>query len=398
MNSVNFSSSFCHAHCLPTRDPPQEHKKPLGISMISWAALRVAIRQLGAECFVICLMARDGKVELKTTGLELATQLIPQEYHKYLSVFSEEEACALPPRRYVDHAIPIVDGGKPPFGRMYSMSDQDLKELKQWIEDNLSKSFIRASTSSAASPLIIVRKPGSSPRVCVDYRALNDITVKDRHPLPRIEESLNQIRGARYFTKIDLRRYFNQIRIQEGDEWKTAFCSRYRLFEFLVMTFGLTNAPATAQRFMNNTLREFLDQFYVVYIDDILIYSKTKAEHREQVCKVLQKLKEAGLYAKPEKCEFNVEKTTFLGFIISASGIEMDPAKVEAILCWETPSSVKDVQCFLGFANFYRRFIHKYSNVCQPLFNLLRKPENQENVENQRKHAKTAAPFTWSLE
>jgi len=163
MNSVNFSSGFCHAHCLPTRDPPQEPKKPLGISMISRAALRVAIRQPGAECFVICLMARDGKVELKTTGLELATQLIPQEYHEYLSVFSEEEARALPPRRYVDHAIPIVDGGKPPFGRMYSMSDQDLKELKQWIEDNLSKSFIRASTSSAASPLIIVRKPGSSP-------------------------------------------------------------------------------------------------------------------------------------------------------------------------------------------------------------------------------------------
>jgi hypothetical protein len=131
MNSVNFSSGFCHAHCLPTRDPPQEPKKPLGISMISRAALRVAIRQPGAECFVICLMARDGKVELKTTGLELATQLIPQEYHEYLSVFSEEEARALPPRCYVDHAIPIVDGGKPPFGRMYSMSDQDLKELKQ---------------------------------------------------------------------------------------------------------------------------------------------------------------------------------------------------------------------------------------------------------------------------
>ena len=159
MNSVNFSSGFCHAHCLPTRDPPQESKKPLGISMISRAALRVAILQPGAECFVIYLMARDGKVELKTTGLDLATQLIPQEYHEYLSVFSEEEARALPPRRYVDHAIPIVDGGKPPFGRMYSMSDQDLKELKQWIEDNLSKSFIRASTSSAASPLIIVRKP-----------------------------------------------------------------------------------------------------------------------------------------------------------------------------------------------------------------------------------------------
>ena len=266
---------------------------------------------------------------------------------------------------------------------MYSISDANLKEPKQCIEHNLSKSFIRASTSSAASPLIIVRKPGSAPRICVDYRALNDITVKDRHPLPRIEETLNQVRSAKYYIKIDLHRYFNQICIQKGDEWKTAFRSRYGLFEFLVMPFGLTNALATAQRFMNDTLREFLDQFCMVYIDDILIYSKTKTEHRKQVCKVLQKLKEAGLYAKPEKCEFNVEKTTFLGFIISADSIEMDPAKVEAVLNWETPKLVKDVQCFLGFANFYRRFINKYSYICQPLFNLLREPENQEKAENQ---------------
>ena len=253
--------------------------------------------------------------------------------------------------------------------------------------------------------MIIVQKLGSVSRICVNYRALNDITVKDRHPLPRVEETLNQVRSAKYYTKIDLRRYFNQIRIQEGDEWKTAFCSCYGLFEFLVMPFGLTNAPATAQRFMNDTLREFLDQFCVVYIDDILIYSKTKAEHRKQVRKVLQKLKEAGLYTKPEKCEFNVEKTTFLGFIISTNGIEMDPAKVEAVLNWETPNSVKDVQCFLGFANFYRRFIHKYSHICQPLFNLLCKPENQEpentsstEPAGKAKKSKIAAPFIWSSE
>ena len=195
--------------------------------------------------------------------------------------------------------------------------------------------------------------------------------IKDRHPLPHIEETLNQIRGTKYFTKIDLHCYFNQICIQVGDEWKTAFYSRYGLFEFLVMPFGLTNAPATAQRFINDTLREFLNQFYVIYIDDILIYSETKKEHQEHVCRVLAKLKEAGLYTKVEKYEFNVEKISFVEFIISANGIEMDSAKVEAVLNWETPGSVKDIQCFLGFANFYRRFIHKYSNLCQPLFNLL---------------------------
>ena len=253
------------------------------------------------------------------------------------------------------------------------MSDNDFKELKAWIEENLAKSFIRALSLSAASPIIIVRRLGSAPKVCIDYHALNDITIKDRHPSLRIEETFNQIRGAKYFTKIDLRRYFHQIRIQEGDEWKTIFQSRYGLFEFLVMPFGLMNAPATAQRFMNDTLREYLDLFCVVYIDNILIYSNNKREHREQVQKVLAKLKEAELYAKPEKCEFSVEKITFLGFVISAVGIKMDLAKVEAIHNWGAPKYVMDVQCFLGFANFHRRFIHRYSEMCQPLFELLKK-------------------------
>ena len=225
--------------------------------------------------------APDCHPERESGLAKLSTQLVLPEYHDYLSIFSEEEAKALPPRCYVDHAIPLIEGGKPLFGRMYSMSDNDLKELKAWIEENLATLFIRASFSSAASPIIIVRRLGSAPQVCVDYYSLNNITIKDEHPLPRIEETLNQIRGAKYFTKIDLRRYFHQIRIQEGDEWKMAFQSRYGLFEFLVMPFGLTNAPATAQRFMNDTLREYLDLFCVVYIDDILIYSNNKREHRE---------------------------------------------------------------------------------------------------------------------
>jgi hypothetical protein len=334
-NTCAFHSGYCQSHCLPVRPKPSPPEPKLDrITLISRAALRIAIARPGAECFVIAIIAPESD---SSKLAELSAQLVPPEYHDFLSIFSEEEAKALPPRRYVDHAIPLIEGGKPPFGRMYSMSDNDLKELKLWIEENLAKSFIRASSSSAASPIIIVRRPGSAPRICVDYRALNDITIKDRHPLPRIEETLNQIRGARYFTKIDLRRYFHQIRIQEGDEWKTAFRSRYGLYEFLVMPFGLTNAPATAQRFMNDTLREYLDLFCVVYIDDILIYSNNKKEHREQVRKVLAKLKEAGLYVKPEKCEFSVEKTTFLGFVISADGIEMDPAKVDAILNWEAP-------------------------------------------------------------
>ena len=227
INLVTFTSGFCHAHCLPTctktpallQNPSPEKAlsdtpPKLGITLISHAALRVAVRCLGAECYVITMIAMAAAIDKSTS----TAKLVPPEYYDYLSVFSEIEARTLPPQRYVDHAIPLVERGKPPFSRMYSMSDTDLKELKQWIVDNLSKLFICASTSSAASPLIIVRKPSSASRICIDYRALNDITIKGRHPLPRIEETLNQVHGTKYYTKIDLCRYVNQIRIQEGDE------------------------------------------------------------------------------------------------------------------------------------------------------------------------------------
>ena len=201
----------------------------------------------------------------------------------------------------------------------------------------------------------------------MDYRALNAITKKNRYPLPLINETLQRIQGSRLFTRFDLRSAFNQIRIMPGDEWKTAFRTRYGLFEFLVMPFGLTNAPATCQQFINDTLREYLDVFCVAYIDDILIYSKNQEEHDIHVTKVLEKLSGVGLCIKPEKCEFSVTSTSFLGFIISQDGVSMDSSKVSAIKEWEAPKSVKDVQCFLGFANFYRRFINKYSTKCTPL-------------------------------
>ena len=173
-------------------------------------------------------------------------KLVPPKYHDYLVLLSEKEARILSPSRYVNHAIPLTEGAKPPFGRMYSMSHAELKEVRKWIDENLSKSFIRASYYSAASPLLFVKKKDGFLYLCVDYRALNDITMKDCTLLPRIEETLKQIQGCKYFTRLNLRACFNQIRIKEGDKWKTAFQTRYGLFEFLVMLFGLNNATATA--------------------------------------------------------------------------------------------------------------------------------------------------------
>ena len=193
-----------------------------------------------------------------------------------------------------------------------------------------------------------------------------------RCPLLRIEETLNQIRGAKYFTRLDLRSAYNLIRIKDSDEWNTAFRTRYGLLEFLVMPFGLTNPPATCQPFVKDILQEFLYVFCVFYLDGILIYSDNLQDHRKQVKAVLEKLRVPGLFVKPEKCEFEATKTTFLSFVISQQGIDMDLEKVSAVLNWEVLKTIQDVQCFLGFANFYKRFIEGYSRICTPIFNLLK--------------------------
>ena len=231
------------------------------------------------------------------------------------------------------------------------------------------------SNSPAAAPILFVKKPGGGLRFCVDYRALNAITKKDRYPLPLINDTLERISKATWFTKLDVIAAFHKIRIKEGSEWITAFRTRYGLFEWLVMPFGLANAPSSFQRYVNWALREFLDDFVSAYIDDVLVFTQgTLRRHREHVTKVLERLQRAGLYIDIDKCEFEVTSTKYLGFIIEAGkGLQMDPAKVEAIVNWVPPTTVKGVRAFLGFANFYRRFIKNFSAEVAPLVELTKK-------------------------
>ncbi|KAI0992309.1 hypothetical protein K3495_g15877, partial [Podosphaera aphanis] len=255
------------------------------------------------------------------------------------------------------------------------MSRDELLVLRKTLTELLDKGFIRVSNSPAAAPVLFVKKPGGGLRFCVDYRGLNRITRKDRYPLPLIYETLRNISKAKWFTKLDVIAAFHKIRIAEGDEWKTAFRTRYGLYEWLVTPFGLANAPSTFQKYINWTLREYLDNFCSAYVDDILIYSSgSKMEHQEHVRKVLQRLRVAGLQIDIDKCEFETKRTKYLGFIIEAGkGLQMDPEKIEAIKNWEAPTSVKGVRGFLGFANFYRRFIHKFAELAKPLTDLTRK-------------------------
>ncbi len=310
---------------------------------------------------------------------------LPIQYHKWLRTFSKEEAGKLPPTRGegIDHAIQLeqTNEGKEaeaPWGPLYSMSRDELLVLRRTLTDLLDKGFIRVSNSPAAAPVLFVRKPGGGLRFCVDYRALNRITRKDRYPLPLIQETLNTISKAKWFTKLDVSAAFHRIRIKEGDEWKTAFRTRFGLFEWLVTPFGLVGAPSTFQRFINWVLRDHLDEFCSAYVDDVLIYTDgSEADHEAHVKKVLDKMESAGLQLDIDKCEFSVTTTKYLGFIIEAGkGLRMDPQKVAAIKEWQAPTTLKGVQGFLGFANFYRRFISRFSDIAQPLTELTKKEKN----------------------
>jgi hypothetical protein len=324
---------------------------------------------------------------------------IPVEFQDYSDVFSKISADKLPEHGQYDHTIPLESGTKPPFGRIYGLSEVELKALDEYLKDNLAKGFIRPSSSPAGAPILFVKKSDGSLRLCVDYRGLNKITIKNRYPLPLIQENLDRLKHAKYFTKIDLRGAYNLIRIAAGEEWKTAFRTRYGLFEYLVMPFGLTNAPASFQQLMNEVLREYLDNSVIVYLDDILIFSNTREEHVNHVKSVLSKLRHNRLWAKAEKCKFFQTSVDFLGYIVSTDGISMDPSKVKSILDWPAPKSVKDIQVFLGFANFYRRFIKNYSKITAPLTKLLRKNtkfqwnDPAQNAFDSLKKSFTSAPI-----
>lgn len=325
---------------------------------------------------------------------------IPSEYKNFAHLFAEAKGKeALPKHQPWDHEIPLVEGKFPSAQPIYSLSEKELTALREYIETNLAKGYIRPSKSPARYPILFVPKKDGKLRMCVDYRRLNEITVKNRYTLPLIQELQDRVKGARFFTKMDIREGYYKIRIKKGEEWKTAWGSRLGHYEYLVMPFGLTNAPATFQALINDILREYLDKFVVAYLDDILIYSKTRKEHVQHVTLVLKALEGAGMRINGEKSTFHATEVEFLGFIITRDGVKMDPKKVEAVVNWPQPKNVTEVQEFMGFANFYRRFIKGYSGVATPLTNLTKKDkpflwtENEQFAFEELKRRFTEAPI-----
>jgi hypothetical protein len=343
------------------------------------------------------LAERANKEKRKRTFEEI----VPKEYRQYADVFSETESERLPTHKGCDHAIDLKpDTPETIRSKVYPMPVNEQDELDRFLEENLRKGYIVPSKSPIASPVFFVKKKDGRLRLVQDYRKLNEYTVKNRYPLPLASDIVNRLRGAKFFTKFDVRWGYNNIRIKKGDEWKAAFTTNRGLFEPQVMLFGLTNSPATFQALMNTIFVDLVAKGQVaVYLDDILIYSRTQEEHQQITHEVLQRLRTHDLYLRPEKCEFEREEVEYLGLIIRQGEVTMDPVKVQAVTNWPVPRNLKDLRGFLGFANFYRRFIQDFARITRPLHDLTKKDRSwiwgaaQQQAFNQLKNSFTLRPI-----
>ena len=352
--TIKWRSAYCKKHCLP----------------VNLKRLTKQFAQMVEEGKAYQTeedrQARIAAVWHDESGGDMAEQL-PEIYREWADVFSQEKITTLPEHSDFDHEIKLTDGAKLPKGAIYPLAEKELEELRKYLKQMEDSGKIRRSQSPSASPFLFVGKPDGSYRPIVDYRALNAATVKDATPLPLMDEMRERLNTAKIFTKIDLKNGYNLVRIAKGHEWKTAFRTRYGLYEYLVMPQGLCNAPATFQRMMDTVFAGMVDNGVIIYLDDILIYSDTEEEHVELVKEVLRRLRKYNLCAAIKKSQFHTSEVEYLGFIISADGISMSERKIEAIRNWPEPKTVKNIQEFLGFANFYRRFIEGFSKIAHPL-------------------------------
>jgi hypothetical protein len=301
---------------------------------------------------------------------------VPEPYRAYAQVFSEADSESMPSHSPQDLAIELLNGKQPPWGPIYNLSEKELNTLCSYHEVQLKRGWIRLSKSAAGALVFFVPKKDGTLQLCVDFWGLNQITKKNQYPLPLISEAIDRLSGARYFTKLDIREACHRLRIAPGDEWKTAFRTRYGHYEYTVVPFGLVNAPTAFQGHINNVLRKHLDQFCIAYLDNIVVYLNSLEEHQEHVRLVLAKLQEAGLYLKLSKCKFEVQWISFVGFIVMPEGVEMEPDRVCTIAEWPEPASHRDIQVFLSFANFYRRFISSFSRLAKPMTDMLKGGRN----------------------
>ena len=400
-NKIYFLESHCFSHCPSAKGnkfvfhssditasllPNNEQKEEIPLDSI----IPDSIPEDELSDMNICA-ALVHNSEIKNTKRN--KKIIKKYYYDLCIVFEKKEADKLPPHRVYDISIDLVPGAQLYFGPIYSLTVEEKKALREYIKENLAKGFIRKSKSPAGAPVLFVRKRDGSLRLCVDYRKLNSITIRNSYPIPRISDLIESFKGAIIFSRLDLRSAYNLVRVKKGHEYLTAFRTPFGHFEYRVMPFGLRNAPSVFQRFIQDIFSDDIGLFLFVYLDDIIIYSKNLTEHIKHVHHVLSLLVKNGLYVKLEKCEFHVPETTFLGFVVSINGLSMDKNKVKSILEWPTPKNMNELQSFLGLCNYYRKFIKNFAIIMEPLRILLKKNNEfkwNDDAENAFKKLKLA--------
>lgn len=342
-----------------------------GLQAITSKELKKLFNKKGAipqGCICVMTGVEDAGEGTKDTQI---APLLRQLVDEYREVF--EEPKGLPPARKYDHHIPLLENTQPINQRSYKVPYIQKAEIERQIQEMLQTGVIQESTSPFASPVILVKKKDGTWRMCVDYRKLNDATIKNKYPIPIIDELLDELKGASWFTKLDLRAGYHQIRVAKEDIYKTAFRTHQGLYEFKVMPFGLTNAPATFQALMNSVFQEELRKHVLVFFDDILVYSSSLEEHYHHLMGVLEKMKAHQLYAKRSKCFFGQQQLEYLGHLISQEGVSTDPEKIKVMQEWPTPKNVKQLRGFLGLTGYYWRFVKDYGLISRPLTRLLKK-------------------------
>ena len=369
VNYKNNKISFRHHRRLITIGATLERPE----NVISRQRLAKDIKQR-VPTFAIFLdtLTPSGTLNLCTISVDRGDhpQEIKQLLEEYKDVFPDDLPPGLPPERLHPFRIELADGAKPHKSGIYRLSESELEELKRQLKGLIDKGFIRPSSSPWGAAVLFAAKKDGGWRLCIDYRALNKATVKNAYPLPRIDDIFDQLRKAKYFTKLDLRSGYHQIRLDPESIPLTAFRTKYGFYEFTVVPFGLTNAPAVFMNLMNDVFEPYIDDFICVYLDDILVYSKTMQAHVQHLRLALDKLREHKLYAKASKCEFAKTSVDYLGHVVTKEGFAVEDTKVSAIKSWTTPKCKKDVQSFLGMVNFYRRFIKDMARIAQPLTRL----------------------------
>jgi len=311
---------------------------------------------------------------------------VPEEFHKWIKVFGKKQLERMPTRKIWDHMIDVKEGFIPRKRKIYPLSREERKEVREFVREQLRKGYIQPSKSPQMALVFFVGKKDGKKRMVQNYRYLNEWTIKNNYPLPLISDVLENIGTKKLFIKMDLRWEYNNVRIKEGDKWKAAFTMPEGSFEPTVMFFGLTNSPATFQAMMNKLLRDLINMGKVaVFIDDVIVGTETEEGHDELVAEVIRRLEENDLYVKLEKCKWKVREVEFLGVVIGPEGIKMEKEKVKGVLEWPTLRCVKDMQKFLGLANYYRRFIEGFAMVARPLHDLVKKDKKWDWTERQEK-------------